>query len=435
MGAETIGQRLARLRTERGLSQKDIAGPGVGHAYISRIEDDQRTPSLRALRVLAGKLGVTLEHLETGREIPLALEREYQLAAAELELRLGGSDPQAEQTLRELAAAEPRSPGSARARAALGIHAAANGEHEQAIEQLEAALAAGVRARERPDVYETLASCYLATGASTKGIALLERCLAATASEPILQTRYRSQLALALHAAGDTQRARALVEQAAALADEFAAPRLRVYHYRALAQAAWAKRTPEPALAHARRALALLEAIDDAHQLANSHRLSGQLHGLDHLWEQALHHLNRAERLLEQTGDTEQMGTVRAEQAKALAGLGHSDDALARASEAAQLLARDQRLAPAAEHALALAQAAAGDIDSAHQTFLRATQAYEHHQQWRQAAAVAHDWGSTLRQAHRPEHALDAFSRAALYTARDWSGATAADPEPPRDAG
>jgi transcriptional regulator with XRE-family HTH domain len=122
--AETVGQRLARLRNERGLSQKEIAGPDVGHAYISRIEDGQRTPSLlRALRVLAGKLGVTLEHLETGREIPLALKREYQLATAELELRLGGSDPEAEQTLRELAAAEPRN---------------RSGEHEQAIEQLEA---------------------------------------------------------------------------------------------------------------------------------------------------------------------------------------------------------------------------------------------------------------------------------------------------------
>jgi transcriptional regulator with XRE-family HTH domain len=429
---ETIGQRIARLRSERGLSQKDIAAPGVGHAYISRIEDGQRTPSLRALRVLAEKLGVTLEHLETGREIPLALEREYQLATAELELRLGGDgDGEAEQTLRELAAAQPRNPSSARARAALGIHAAAQGEQEQAIEQLEAATAAGIRARERPDVYEALAGCYLATGASIKGIALLERCLAATASDPILQTRYRAQLALALHASGDTQRARVLVEQAAELADEFAAPRLRVFHYRALAQAAWAARAPEPALAHARRALALLEALDDTRQLASSHRLCGQLHGLEHHWEQALRHLNRAERLLEQTGDTEQLGIVRAEQAKALAGLGFSDEALARAGEAAELLARDQRIAPAAEHALALAQAAAGDIDSAHQTFLRATQAYEHSQQWRHAAAVAHDWGTALHRAHRPEQALDAFSRAARYTARDWSGATAAEPSAP----
>jgi tetratricopeptide (TPR) repeat protein len=123
---------------------------------------------------------------------------------------------------------------------------------------------------------------------------------------------------------------------------------------------------------------------------------------------------------------------VRAEQAKALAGLGSSDEALARAGEAAQLLARDQRLAPAAEHALALAQAAAGDIDGAHQSFLRASQAYERNQQWRRAAVVAHDWGNALRDAHRPEHALEAFSRAARYTAREWSGATASEELEPR---
>jgi transcriptional regulator with XRE-family HTH domain len=425
--AESIGERLKRLRTERGLTQKEIAAPGVSGAYISRIEEGERTPSLRALRLLAEKLGVTLEHLETGREIPLALEREYQLASAELELRLGG-DRDAEHTLRELAATETRDRSSGRARAALGIHAAARGEHEQAIEQLEAATAAGIRPRERPDVYEALAGCYLATGAPTRGIALLERCLAATASDPILQIRYRAQLGLALHAVGDTERARALVEQAAALADEFATPRLRVYHYRTLAQTAWASRAPEPALAHARRARALLEALDDARQLAHSHRLCGQFSGLEHQWKQALRHLNRAERLLEQTGDSEQLGTVRAEQAKALAGLGLSDEALARAGEAAALLARDQRLAPAAEHALALAQAAAGDIDSAHHSFLRASQAYEHDQQWRQAAAVAHDWGNALRDAHRPEQALEAFSRAALYTAREWSGSSTPDP-------
>jgi transcriptional regulator with XRE-family HTH domain len=425
--AETVGERLKRLRTERGLSQKDISAPGVGHAYISRIEEGERNPSLRALRLLAEKLGVTLEHLETGREIPLALERGYQLASAELALRLG-SDAEAEQTLCELAAAELRNRRSGRARAALGIYAAERGEHEQAIAQLEAATAAGIRARERPDVYEALASCYLATGVSTKAIALLERCLATTAGDPILQIRYRAQLGGALHSSGDTQRARALVEQAAALADEFAAPRLRVFHYRALAQAAWEKPTPERALAHARRALALLEALDDARQLAHSHRLCGELCSLDHEWEQALHHLNRAERLLEQTGDSEQLGTVRAEQAKALAGLGHSDEALARAGEATDLLARDQRIAPAAEHALALAQAAAGDIDSADRSFLRASQAYEQRRRWRQAAGVAHDWGSALRQAHRPEQALDAFSRAALYTAREWSGSSTSGP-------
>jgi hypothetical protein len=52
----------------------------------------------------------------------------------------------------------------------------------------------------------------------------------------------------------------------------------------------------------------------------------------------------------------------------------------------------------------------------------RALQRYEQRGLWRQAAAVAHDWDGALRQARRLEQALNAFSRAALCTARAWSG-------------
>jgi transcriptional regulator with XRE-family HTH domain len=417
--AETIGQRLKRLRTERGLSQKDLSGPGVGSPYISRIEEGGRNPSLRTLRALAQKLGVTLEHLETGREIPLALEREYQLATAELELRLDSDGQAAEQALRRLTHDDARGPICARAHAALGIQAATRGDHEHAIEQLEAATAAGIRPRDRPDVYETLASCSLAVGAGTRAVALLERCLASTGADPILQIRYRSQLGTILDASGDAQRARTLLDEAAALAEEHAHPRTRARQYRALAQAAWAEHTPERALTHARRALAVLETLDDASQLARTHLSCAELCNLDHDWVQALRHLDRADRLLEQTGDHEQLGRVRAEQAKACASTGATREALALAARAIALLS-DQ--APAAKHALAVAQAAAGDIESADQSFLGAAEAYEQRGQWRHAAAVAHDWGRALRQARRPEHALDAFSRAALYTARQWSG-------------
>ena len=40
-------------------------------AYISRIEAGARTPSVKALRQLASKLGVTVEHLETGKRTPV----------------------------------------------------------------------------------------------------------------------------------------------------------------------------------------------------------------------------------------------------------------------------------------------------------------------------------------------------------------------------
>jgi transcriptional regulator with XRE-family HTH domain len=70
---EGIGARLKRLRLERGLSQRDLSSPGISYAYISRIEAGARTPSVKALRQIAGKLGVTVEHLETGE--PTAVEQ------------------------------------------------------------------------------------------------------------------------------------------------------------------------------------------------------------------------------------------------------------------------------------------------------------------------------------------------------------------------
>jgi transcriptional regulator with XRE-family HTH domain len=68
---ESIGQRLRRIRSERGLSQQDLSSAGVSYAYISRIEAGARTPSVKALRQLASKLGVTVEHLETGKRTPV----------------------------------------------------------------------------------------------------------------------------------------------------------------------------------------------------------------------------------------------------------------------------------------------------------------------------------------------------------------------------
>jgi transcriptional regulator with XRE-family HTH domain len=64
--SEAIGARLRRLRTERGLSQRELSTLGVSYAYISRIEAGSRNPSVKALRMLAEKLGVPEEYLEYG---------------------------------------------------------------------------------------------------------------------------------------------------------------------------------------------------------------------------------------------------------------------------------------------------------------------------------------------------------------------------------
>src|SRR3954466_15984435 len=100
---ETVGTRLRRLRLEGGFSQRDLSSPGITYAYISRIEAGARTPSVKALRMLAQKLGVTPEYLETGSELGGSELRELRLAEHELRLRLDGEldDEAVEATLAE----------------------------------------------------------------------------------------------------------------------------------------------------------------------------------------------------------------------------------------------------------------------------------------------------------------------------------------------
>src|SRR5215216_517410 len=182
MPLEPIGVRLKRLRSERGLSQRELSGPGVSYAYISRIEAGARTPSVKALRMLARKLGVTVEYLETGRDLRDTEERELRIADAELELRLAedveSAEAKLQSTLAEAVQAGDHG-SAARARIALGLAAAHRGNHLDAVERLEAALEdQSIPVAARPDVYATLGQSYSALGAADRGVRLFERCLA-----------------------------------------------------------------------------------------------------------------------------------------------------------------------------------------------------------------------------------------------------------------
>src|SRR5579862_2215039 len=127
---ETIGERLRRLRLERGLSQRDLSDPGISYAYISRIEAGTRQPSVKALRMLARKLGVTPEYLETGSELAGDQTRELRLAEQELRLRLDGETDTAEAyTILDEAEAAADVAAIVRARILLGFLASASGDH------------------------------------------------------------------------------------------------------------------------------------------------------------------------------------------------------------------------------------------------------------------------------------------------------------------
>jgi transcriptional regulator with XRE-family HTH domain len=66
-----IGRRVRRAAQERPACRSgELSSAGVSYAYISRIEAGARRPSVKALRQLAPRLGVTVHYLETGEEDP-----------------------------------------------------------------------------------------------------------------------------------------------------------------------------------------------------------------------------------------------------------------------------------------------------------------------------------------------------------------------------
>lgn len=67
--APGFGKRIRNLRIEQDLAQRDLgAKSGVSYAYISRIESEERLPSLSALIRIAEALNVTPLYLASGDE-------------------------------------------------------------------------------------------------------------------------------------------------------------------------------------------------------------------------------------------------------------------------------------------------------------------------------------------------------------------------------
>ncbi len=64
MASETQGQRIRRIRDERGIKQNYISKTtGITQAHLSRIENDESGVTKNTLRKIAESLGVTFESL------------------------------------------------------------------------------------------------------------------------------------------------------------------------------------------------------------------------------------------------------------------------------------------------------------------------------------------------------------------------------------
>src|SRR5579862_4045031 len=96
--AVSVGRRLRAAREQAGISQRALSFPGCTAAYISRIENGERIPSLQLLREFAARLGVSEQYLAYGRDelpVPRTTPTEARVA-----IRMGDFE-----TARELATA------------------------------------------------------------------------------------------------------------------------------------------------------------------------------------------------------------------------------------------------------------------------------------------------------------------------------------------
>jgi transcriptional regulator with XRE-family HTH domain len=424
-GVESVGQRLRRLRQERGLSQRELAAPGVSYAYISRIEAGARRPSVKALRLLAPKLGVSVEYLETGRDLSEHEQRELRLAEAELTLRLEQDSPEAAAEFAALlteADAAGDAEAAARARAALGELADRRGDFATAIAELEQARTAGVLSPlTHADLYATLARAYSASGQPRRAVELLEDCLhqvQVQAPEDVgAEVRFATYLSYALSDLGELERARAVVRKALGRAREAPDPYSRVRLYWSLARLALMEGKPRLALRQIQRAIGLLEATEDTRQLARAHLSCGEILVDDGQPDEAQTHLEQAEKLLGGQADAADLAWLYSEQARAALLLDEDERGERLARQALSLLTGGDPLKRARAYA-ALAEARPEEIDASQAGFAEALEVLEAERRWPAAASVLRAWSRALRRGGREQAALDVLDRAAAYATR-----------------
>ena len=424
---ETVGERLRRLRLERNLSQRELSGPGVSYAYISRIEAGTRQPSVKALRVLARKLGVSPELLETGSDLDIADLRELRLADAELDLRLGldqGAAAGRLATILEEAAAAGDSNAAMRAQVALGVAAHNRGDHPEAIVRLESVVDAGyVSPLTEPDVFAVLGRSYLDVGTPERAVELFESCLAEVqqgdSGNAALWLRFSVDLSYALSGLGDLARAQDVVLDAVRQAPEEVDAYARVRLYWSVGRLSDLRGHATTALTYFRKAIALLEVTEDSINLARAHANCAEVLINQGKALQAGRHLESALSIYGPTVAPADLGFVRVQEARRTLQLGRPEESIELATTALELLGRDFPVFRAGAYAaLGEARASLRDGAGVAEAFRSAADLYEDQAQWRDAAQVCRMWGKFLRGSGREHEALDVLERASDLAVR-----------------
>jgi transcriptional regulator with XRE-family HTH domain len=400
---ETIGHRIRRLRQQRGLSLRDLATAGVSFTYLSRLENETRTPSIQVIRALARQLRVSPEYLETGKELSTREQLELALADAELKIRLDPLDLEVEEVLREVFEEADRSAETdlaAKARAALGMASFNSGRLAEAIAALEAAIADPVMTPEvAPDVYMTLARAYKEKGDLESARVICTHALDSThADNRALRIVFATNLSNLLADLGDTDAAASVLGDVETDLED-ADPYARSRHHWSLARLAASEDNRRLALRHMHAAIEILNTTEDTERVARAHVMSAEILLWGGVTVGVDKHLRTARTLMPPHAGADSRGVLRGLEAILDARETRYEEAMRAADESLDLLREHVAEQVRPVYAIALASAGLGDFARADASFDRVVRFMIGDSLWREAAMIARERAAALEAA------------------------------------
>ncbi|UQX04355.1 tetratricopeptide repeat protein [Streptomyces sp. RerS4] len=416
-----IGRRVQRLRTERGLTQRQLAEPAYTPAYVSTLEAGKVRPSENALRFLAGRLGTSYEELTTGRPPRLATELRLALTDAHRTLATGPATRAAARYRELLAEAERLELVDERVEALLGLGDCAleTGELTAAAGHFEAAeaLLAGEPLPRRARPIRGRAVAHLLAGELRYACYLLESTIdalnAAGLGDPeALVLLYAAVIGPYIDMGAHARAAHA-AELALALAPEVGDPALVAGMHRQVARTFLAQgriADADASLAKAQEAYRRLRLGTD---LAHCHWMRGYVQAQHGELASAERELRLAREMLRARRAVLYTAQVEVELADVLRRLG-------RYAEAGELVSGllepgAGAAGPGAVHAggahrlLGLIAQERGDVEGAEEHYVRALALLERSGAGGDLADVCRLLGDLLRRTGRVEAALDAY--------------------------
>ncbi|MFJ4722160.1 tetratricopeptide repeat protein [Streptomyces luteogriseus] len=415
----TIGRRVQRLRTERGLTQRQLAEPVYTPAYISTLESGRVRPSDDALRHLAERLGVDFDELAGGRSARLVTGLRLRLTEARRILAVGEAEAAAEQYAELLVEAETHQLAAEQSAALLGLGECAleTGElvtGRQYFERAEECLAGAPLPARVPALRGRAVAHYLA-GELRYAVYLLETTLdelnrGGLHDPDALLLLYASAIGPYMDMGAHVRAAQA-AEFALALAPRSDDPALVARMHRSVARTLVAEGRLAEADASLAKAAELYRTLQIRTELANCHWMRGYVYAQDGQLERAEEELRQALGMLSARRAALYSSQVAVELADVLHRRGRSDEAAALLHDVLGHLSPERGAvhSAAAHRLLGIIAEDARRTEEAEEHYVRALSLLERAGAAGDLADLCRLLGDLLRRTGRVEAALDAY--------------------------